>query len=122
MRVRIFASIISALLLITGCATSNVLIGKHFSSENVQQIVKGETTTSDLVALFGHPSYKGVLTADEEKWIYMYIESTAKAQSYLLIMNVQSTGTQKTLDILIKNGIVINYTFNEGPTAEFKVQ
>jgi len=29
-------------------------------------------------------------------------------------MKVTTTGTQKTLDVLIRNDTVINFTFNEG--------
>jgi hypothetical protein len=37
------------------------------------------------------------------------------AQSYVVTMKVTTTGTQKTLDVLIRNDVVINYTFSEGP-------
>ncbi|WP_371356890.1 hypothetical protein ACA087_07580 [Pseudomonas chlororaphis] len=36
-------------------------------------------------------------------------------QISVVTMKVTTTGTQKTLDVLIRNDVVINYTFSEGP-------
>ncbi|ENI4486602.1 hypothetical protein ABXZ88_002447 [Vibrio fluvialis] len=44
----------------------------------------------------------------------MHSEGTAKAQSYIVTMDVKTTGTQKMLDVLITDGVVVNYTFTEG--------
>ncbi len=66
-----------------------------------------------MLALFGKPYSKTVITATDEKWIYMHSEGTAKAQSYIVTVDVKTTGTQKMLDVLISNGVV-NYTFAEG--------
>lgn len=83
-------------------------------STNISQIVKGKTTSSELVALVGEPYTKTVLSETDEKWIYMYSAGTAKAQSYVFSMDVQTTGTQKTLDVLISEGVVVNYAYTEG--------
>lgn len=103
------------ILLVTGCATSSYSVGKDFASENISQVIKGKTTSEELTALLGEPYTKTVLSASDEKWIYMHSEAIAKAQSYIISMDVKTTGTQKMLDVLISNGIVVNFTYTEGP-------
>jgi hypothetical protein len=89
-------------------------VGKSFTSENVSQIVKGKTTSEEMVSLFGEPYTKTVISATDEKWVYMHSEGTAKAQSYIVTMDVKTTGTQKMLDVLITDGVVANFAFTEG--------
>ncbi|MEL4284614.1 hypothetical protein ACQKCO_20915 [Shewanella baltica] len=103
-----------AVLSLSGCATSSYSVGKDFASENVSQIIKGKTTSKELIALLGEPYTKTVLSASDEKWIYMHSEGTAKAQSYIVTMDVKTTGTQKMLDVLISNGLVVNFAYTEG--------
>jgi len=105
-----------------GCATSSYSVGQQFASENVSKIVKGKTTTDDLLNLFGQPFTKTVVSETEEKWLYMHSAGTASAQSYVVTMKVQTTGYQKMLDILIKNGIVTNFAYTEGPAPTTTVQ
>ena len=102
-------------LSVVGCATSNYSVGKDFATGNISKIVKGKTTTEELVALVGsQPFTKTVLSGTEEKWMYMYTTASSTAQNYVVTMNVKTTSYQKTLDVLITNGVVTNYTFNEG--------
>ncbi|AZC26650.1 hypothetical protein [Pseudomonas sessilinigenes] len=98
-----------------GCATSHYTAGRDFSSANVASITKGKTTTTELKSLFGEPYTKNAVSETDEKWIYTYTNGSAHAQSYVVTMKVTTTGTQKTLDVLIRNNVVINYTFSEGP-------
>lgn len=104
-----------AVLSLSGCATSSYSVGKNFASENVAQIIKGKTTSEELLVLLGEPYTKTVLSASDEKWIYMHSEGTTKAQSYIVSMDVKTTGTQKMLDVLISNGVVANFAYTEGP-------
>lgn len=103
-----------AVLSLSGCATSSYSVGKNFASENVSQIIKGKTTSEELIVLLGEPYTKTVLSASDEKWIYMHSEGTTKAQSYIVSMDVKTTGTQKMLDVLISNGVVANFAYTEG--------
>jgi len=103
------------LVSVAGCATSSYSVGRDFSSQDVSKIVKGKTTSADLVQLFGEPFTKTVISETEEKWIYTHASGTATAQSYVVTMKVESKGNQKTLDVLLKNGIVTNFAFTEGP-------
>ncbi|AUB75483.1 hypothetical protein B195_011760 [Pseudomonas sp. Lz4W] len=98
-----------------GCATSHYTAGRDFSSTNVASITKGMTTTAELKSLFGEPYAKSAVSETDEKWIYTYTNGSAHAQSYIVTMKVTTRGTQKTLDVLIRNDVVINYTFSEGP-------
>ena len=65
--------------------------------------------------MFGEPYAKSAVSEADEKWICTYTNGSAHAQSYVVTMKVTTTGTQKTLDVLIRNDVVINYTFSEGP-------
>jgi len=101
--------------LLSGCATSHYSTGRDFPSANVSQISKGKTTTSELQSLFGEPFAKSPVNETDEKWVYTYTDASTHAQSYIVTMQVTTKGTQKTLDVLIRNGVVINYTFTNGP-------
>ena len=109
------AILLSIFFVLSGCATSSYSTGRDFDSSSVNQIIKGETTRADLLQMLGQPFSKTVMSENEEKWIYMYYSGTAKAQSYVFTMKVESTSRQKMLDILLRDGIVTNYTYNEGP-------
>lgn len=100
-----------------GCATATYTHGRDFKSEAVASIERGKTTSADLVAMFGEPFSKAVISGAQEKWIYTYINTSSTAQSYLVTTRLQTTGVQKTLDVLIENGVVLNFTFAEGPVS-----
>jgi hypothetical protein len=114
MKLRLITIVSLIILSLSGCATSSYSVGKSFPSENVSQIVKGKTTSEEMVSLFGEPYTKTVISATDEKWVYMHSEGTAKAQSYIVTMDVKTTGTQKMLDVLITDGVVANFAFTEG--------
>ncbi|WP_458368640.1 hypothetical protein [Pseudomonas mandelii] len=100
---------------LNGCATSHYTSGRDFPSASVPSIVKGKTTAADLKTLFGEPFAKSPVNETDEKWVYTYSNGSAHAQSYVVTMKITTTGTQKTLDVLMRNDIVINYTFTDGP-------
>lgn len=110
---KVFASVLITIATLSGCATSNYSIGTDFSVEKASEIIKGETTTSQLVALLGEPYSKHVLSKTQEKWMYFYSAGSAKAQSYIVTMDVKTSGTRKTLDVLIEDGVVVNYTLTQ---------
>jgi hypothetical protein len=101
---------------VVGCInpTSSYTVGKDFPSENVSRIVKGEATGNELVRMFGEPFSKMVVSESEEKWTYTYSSGVTSAQSYIITMKVRTMGQHKTLDVLLKNGKVTNFTYNEG--------
>ena len=110
-----------SLVVLAGCATSNYIVGRDFSSGNVAQISKGKTTTDELRQLFGEPFTKTVVSGNEERWLYTYTSSTANVQSYVVTMKVNSSGNHKMLDVLIRDGRVVNYTFSESATPTINV-
>jgi len=114
--------VISACLFLVGCATSHYSVGRDFPVENVNNIVKGQTTARDLVQLFGEPFTKTVVSASEERWIYTYSSGTAHAQSCIAPLKVETAGKSKTLDILMQDGIAANFSYYEGGGSAFKMQ
>jgi outer membrane protein assembly factor BamE (lipoprotein component of BamABCDE complex) len=103
----------------SGCATSTATSGHDFDSATVSQIQKGVTTTEQLVQMFGPPYSKTVKSETDEEWSFQYAVATAKARAgFLGDMKVETTGHQKTLNVLIRGGVAINYTFNEGPIEQ----
>lgn len=118
MKRQVLAVIAVFSLVIVGCAThtSDYSVGKDFPSENVSKIVKKETTANELIQMFGEPFLKTVVSESEEKWIYNYSSGTAKVERrFVHVGKVQTTGQHKMLDILLKNGIVINFTYTDSP-------
>jgi len=109
--------LVLSLLVITACApsNSNFTTGNNFSSENVKKIVKGKTTTTELVQLFGQPYSKAVASKTGVKWIYMYIAATSTAQNNGFTVDVKTTSNQKSLEILVEDGMVSNFVFSDGP-------
>lgn len=67
------------------------------------------------------PLAKAVVSASEEKRTYTYINSSSSAQSHILTTKVETTGIQKTLDVLVKDGVVINLAYTENPLGGLKM-
>jgi hypothetical protein len=63
----------------SGCASTSYSVGKSFSSDNVSKIEKEKTTSTELVKLFGQPFSKTVISATEQKWIYMHSSGTSSS-------------------------------------------
>jgi hypothetical protein len=87
--------------------------GVDFQDENVRRIVRGETTDKEIVQMFGEPLSKTVSSATEKHWIYKYASGNATVVRHFTSVETKYKGKVKTLDILFKNGIVTNFTFNE---------
>jgi outer membrane protein assembly factor BamE (lipoprotein component of BamABCDE complex) len=104
-----------ACLTLMGCATRTDIAGSEFDTSKISEIKKGVTTSDELVSLLGTPGEKSVKTEDEVIWKYEWIKSTSRTTMGWTGPNVVIDGYQKSLQVLIKNGVVVNYTFNEGP-------
>lgn len=101
-------------LALAGCTYSNHFeTGTPVAVENVNKIIKGKTTEAELVSMFGQPFSKAVVSATESKWIYSHTSSTASAQAFT--MKTTSSAEVTTLDIFIKDGVVINYAYTKSP-------
>jgi hypothetical protein len=88
-------------------------MGRDFPGENVGKIVRGKTTDNDLIQMFGEPLSKTLISETEKNWIYTYSSGTATVVRHLTSVETKYKGNAKTLDILLKNGVVINFTFTD---------
>jgi outer membrane protein assembly factor BamE (lipoprotein component of BamABCDE complex) len=104
-----------------GCATSTVTRGKDFDGSKVSQVVKGKTTADEITTMFGSPNSKTPVNADEERWVYSYVTATAHATAFGGSVHSEVTGGhKKILNLYFKNGIVVNFTFEDGPIEPYK--
>ncbi|WP_445946238.1 hypothetical protein [Shewanella sp.] len=107
--------ILVPLLALSACTyTSNMNVGTNFSSEQAAKITKGKTTEAELVILLGQPQIKTVINETDVKWIYSYTEGSASAQAFT--MQTTSDFTTHTLDILLRDGVVLNFAETHTPT------
>ncbi|MEZ8023615.1 MULTISPECIES: hypothetical protein [unclassified Vibrio] len=81
--------------------------GTKFTEEQVSQIEKKVTTKNDLIRIFGEPSIKTVISETGEKWVYSYTGGSASSQAFT--MKTTSDITTHTIDILLENGVVVNF-------------
>ena len=101
-------------LVMLGCTYTNQYeSGSQIAVENVNRIVKGKTTEAELIGMFGQPFSKAVISATEVKWIYTHNAVSASAQAFT--MKTTSSAEMTTLDILLKDGVVVNYAYTKSP-------
>ncbi len=98
-----------------GCATRTTTTGREFDTSKVGDIKKGTTTSDELVGLLGQPFSKSVKSEDEVIWNYSWVKATSTTSMGWSSPNIRTEGTKKNLEVLIKNGVVVNYTLDEGP-------
>lgn len=99
-------------VLLAGCASASYSVGKDFDESKIILIDKGKTTSQEILGLFGEPFSKSVMSANQEKWLYSYSSGVATARNYVVTNKVETTGNQKTLDLLIQDGVVLNFTYS----------
>lgn len=105
-------SIFIFVLILSGCTYTAVNeTGNAIDSNKVALIVKGKTTESEISSMFGQPLTKTVISETDTKWIYQHIVSKASAQAYTGKTN--SSLTNEVLDILFRNGVVVNFSFSQ---------
>jgi hypothetical protein len=102
-------------LLLWGCATATPRTGAEFNSSVVIHIKKGITTTSQILKWLGEPYNKDSLSRTEEMWLYSWSRPTANMTVVPFgHRNIGTTGYKKTLWLFIKDGVVVNFTYEEG--------
>jgi hypothetical protein len=87
--------------------------GFDFPNENVKKIVKGKTTGGEIILMFGGPLSKFEVSENEEQWVYSFSSETNYSVEGIFNDKTQSTSQHKTLNILLKNGTVTNFTYTE---------
>lgn len=88
--------------------------GFDFPSENVNKIIKGKTTGDEIIKMFGGPLEKDEILENVEQWRYFYLTGVEIKENGLLTDEEQSTRWHKMLVILLKDGVVTDFTYTEG--------
>ncbi|SMB87347.1 hypothetical protein SAMN05660772_02725 [Pasteurella testudinis DSM 23072] len=103
--------------------------GNDFDESLVKKIVKGKTTESQLVSMFGEPNFKMVINEKDTKWQYSHNVISVESPAYITgsIQDYQNSikqnSTSKTLDILVRNGKVLNFALQKSdPSIKTKVE
>src|SRR5258707_8939273 len=97
-----------------GCAT-RITAGREFDISHINDIKKGITTSDELVSLFGQPLDRSVVSKNEVIWEYSWKKTTSQTTQGSDGSVVTSQGDKKTLELLIKNGVVENYNYTDDP-------
>lgn len=119
----IYSAIFFTSLLLCGCSTmtNKVSTGRDFDETKVGQIKKGATTAGGVVALYGEPDTKEIVSANQIMWHYTYLTEEHKIHSGLYQPEVeQTTGYRKNLDILLQDDLVINFAYVKVPIQSEK--
>jgi len=105
-------------LCLWGCAWSHYTQGSVFGASDINQIVKGKTTTTDLMNIFGTPYSKTPEADGGEQWYY-FCSHNYHSVGGVPALIVENTKKQNSdLVILInKDKVVVDYTLSEGPTV-----
>lgn len=99
-------------LIFSGCTYTAVNeTGSAIDPNKVSLIVKGKTTESEILSMFGEPITKAVVNESDTKWIYQHIVSRASTQAYTGKTN--SSLNNEVLDILFRKGVVVNFSFSQ---------
>jgi hypothetical protein len=102
-------------LVFWGCATSTSTTGSAFISSVVPRIQKGVTKTSQILHWLGDPYDRKQVSAADTMWLYTWSRPTANPNVVPFgHRNIGTTGYKKTLWLVIRNDIVVDYTYEEG--------
>jgi outer membrane protein assembly factor BamE (lipoprotein component of BamABCDE complex) len=103
-------------LCLWGCAWSHYTEGSVFNASDINQIVKGKTTTTDLMNIFGTPYSKTPEADGGEQWFYFCSNNLDVAGGVPNLMVETTTKKQQNLTVLInKDKVVMDYKIDEGP-------
>ena len=103
-------------LYVSGCTTTTAIAGRDFDSSKIAQIQKGVTKTAEIRSCYGEPYRMEVVSATEAKWQYSWAQATTHVPFSLFGGGTADTeGVQKDLWLSIKDGVVVNYTYEKGP-------
>jgi hypothetical protein len=109
----LLVSVIAVVLV--GCASKTITSGREFDVAKIGEIKKGVTTSDELAALLGQPFGKTVQSADAMVWNYMWKKGKATTTQGSNGPMVTSQGDKKTLEVMIRNGVVVNYIYQDDP-------
>ena len=105
-------------MIISGCISTNTTFttGRPFDMSKVSTIQNSKTTSAELLSTFGEPYVKTTISGTEQKWFYMYIQGNSSAKGGPFTgLSVATKGTNQTLEILLRDGVVQTFTTYDGP-------
>jgi len=100
---------------LVGCASRTITSGREFDVAKIGEIKKGVTTSDQLMSLLGDPLTRSVPSADQVIWNYSWKKGTATTTRGPDGPVVTSQGDRKTLEVVLRNGVVENYSYNDDP-------
>ncbi|EMZ5812248.1 hypothetical protein ACSPJ8_002440 [Klebsiella aerogenes] len=104
---------------LSGCVyRSTAHSGRDFDETKATQIVPGKTTEADLIKNIGEPMKKEIVGDHEVKWIYEYVTSNAAVRVFSAKPKVDVT--KKTLEVLIRDGVVVNSALSNPGTTQYR--
>jgi outer membrane protein assembly factor BamE (lipoprotein component of BamABCDE complex) len=112
------ASLFLLCLVLSGCSTmtDHATSGRDFDETKISQIKKRTTTADAIVALYGEPDTKQIVSDNQVMWHYTYLTTEHKTHSGMFIPTVDTTtGYKKNLDVLLQDDVVVNFTYVKVP-------
>lgn len=105
-------------LCLCGCAWNHYTEGSVFDASDINQIVKGKTTTTDLMNIFGTPYSKTPGADGGEQWFYFCSRNLDVAGGVPNLIVEKTTKNRQNLIVLInKDKVVVDYNLSEGPVV-----
>ncbi len=95
------------LALAMGCAT--ITEGKKIDGSKTKNLLADETSSADVVKMFGEPQQKENLASGETKYVYYYRYWT----NLLFFPRPSETADQQRLEVFLKNNQVDRYRFTD---------
>jgi outer membrane protein assembly factor BamE (lipoprotein component of BamABCDE complex) len=103
-------------LCLCGCAWSHYTEGSVFGASDINQIVKGKTTTTDLMNIFGTPYSKRPEADGGQQWLYFCSHNLYVGGGVPNLVVERTTKQRQNLTVLInKDKVVMDYKIDEGP-------
>ena len=97
-----------------GCATHRQVDGMAIKDEDVQQIVDGRTTMSDVIQMFGEPT-KATPMGDETIYTYEYRVNKSQTMFFPYVSSGEGKSESDKLSIVFdKNKVVKTHTLKRG--------
>lgn len=114
MKMSSVAGCLSALLLLSACASSGNESIKNETSETVDQKIKdGVTTKQEIKALYGDPLETSFTDSGHEVWKYVFAKTRANGTNFIPYYGAFSSGTHgkaKTLSIIFTDQVVWHHS------------
>jgi len=86
--------------------------GKDFDAQKRDQLIKGQTTKDNVLAIYGNPQDKGMYQGVNETWVYFYLEGQANVNA--AAKSVSGTERIKKLVILFdQDDVVKNFVYSD---------